>query len=78
MTPKRHCEGAERQRIVNAVTWLVGLYGPNAGTEAPLHAFMREHDGDSTAAQFLYRGLSCQRWAEDVGWVERSEAHAVW
>jgi hypothetical protein len=51
MTQKRYCEPAERQRTVDAVTWLVAQYGSDAGTESLHHAFMREHDGDSIAAQ---------------------------
>ena len=64
MTQKRHCEGAERQRTVDAATWLVALYGSNAATEALHHAFMREHDGDSIAAQFfieVYRAIAERR-----------------
>jgi hypothetical protein len=56
--------GAERQRIADTVTWLIGLYGPDAATEALHHALKRERDGDSIAAQFfieVYRAIAERR-----------------
>jgi hypothetical protein len=56
MTQKQHCEGAERRLTVDAATvgrWLVTVFGAAAGTEALHHAFVREHDGNSLAAQFF-------------------------
>jgi len=56
--------GAERQRIADTVTWLIGLYGPDAATEALHHAFKRERAGDRTAAQFfieVYRVIAERR-----------------
>jgi hypothetical protein len=48
---KRHCDGAERQQILDAATVLMG-YGAKAGAEALHHAFVSELADDSTAAQF--------------------------
>lgn len=53
MAKRGHCKAAKQRRTEDAVTWLVALYGSAAGTEALLHAFMREHDGDSLGAQFF-------------------------